>query len=133
MFSNLKLQKLMYIAQVIHMGRNDGERLFDANFEAWDYGPVIPEIYHSLKKFGSSPVKDIFYDAKTFRDDDTRRTVMDDVCDRFLKYSAGDLVEITHSDLGAWAKYYVPGARNIIIEDEALFGEYKERNQITTI
>jgi uncharacterized phage-associated protein len=126
--SNLKLQKMMYITQMIHMGRNEGDCIFDADFQAWDYGPVIPALYHRLKRFGAGPISDVLSRAKKFRDDDARRTVMDDVCQRFLKYSAGDLVEITHYDCGAWAQFYVPGARNITIPSEAIFGEYQTRN-----
>jgi uncharacterized phage-associated protein len=125
--SNLELQKLMYLAQMIHMGRKDGSKLFSGSFEAWDYGPVIPDLYHKLKGYGSESVPDVFDDALSFRADDPRRKIMDDVCERFLKYSAGDLVEITHWKDGAWAKHYVPKARHIRIPDNDIWQEYKSR------
>lgn len=127
--SNLQLQKLMYLAQMIHMGRHGGRRLFDGDFQAWDYGPVEPTLYHKTKRFGSDSVENVFSDARTFRNEDYRRKVMDDVCDRFLKYSAGDLVDITHWDGGAWAKNYVPKARNRAIPDDEIWQEYKDRNR----
>jgi len=126
--SNLQLQKLMYLAQMIYMGRNNGKPLFDGTFQAWDYGPVEPNLYHTVKGYGSGRIPDVFSGALGFEEDDPRRKVMDDVCKRFLKFSAGDLVDITHSDKGAWAEYYTPRARNIIIPDEAIFDEYKRRN-----
>lgn len=126
--SNLQLQKLMYLAQMIHMGRSDGRPLFEGTFQAWDYGPVEPTLYHKVKGFGSGPIKDIFSDALKFEEDDPRRKVMDDICKRFLKYSAGDLVDITHADIGAWAAFYTPRARNVNIPDSAIFDEYKKRN-----
>lgn len=126
--SNLQLQKLMYLAQMIHMGRNDGKRLFKGTFQAWDYGPVESNLYHKVKGFGSGPIPSVFSEALAFEDDDPRRKVMDDVCERFLKFSAGDLVDITHSDKGAWAKHYTPRARNNVIPDEEIFEEYKRRN-----
>jgi uncharacterized phage-associated protein len=126
--SNLQLQKLMYLAQMIHMGRNDGKRLFKGTFQAWDYGPVESNLYHKVKGFGSGPIPSVFSEALAFEDDDPRRKVMDDVCERFLKFSAGDLVDITHSDKGAWAKHYTPRARSIVIPDEEIFEEYKRRN-----
>lgn len=127
--SNLQLQKLMYLAQMIHMGRTGGKRLFDGDFEAWDYGPVEPDLYHKVKVFGSKPIRDIFRGALGFEEDDKRRKVMDDVTKRFLKFSAGDLVEITHWDEGAWAKNYMPSARNVPIPDEDILDEYKCRNR----
>ena len=54
--SNLTLQKMLYIAQVIYLGTFDS-RLFKAEFEAWDYGPVIPEVYHRFKIFGDKYIQ----------------------------------------------------------------------------
>lgn len=129
--SNLELQKMLYLAQLFHMGRNKGEELFKGHFEAWDYGPVCPEIYHKAKIFGSSSVKDIFSNALGFKNDDYRKGVMDDVCEKFLKYKAGDLVDITHWDKGAWAKHYIPKAKNIRIPNEDIWQEYNDRQKTT--
>jgi uncharacterized phage-associated protein len=128
--SNLQLQKLMYLSQMIYLGRTNGGRLFDGDFQAWDYGPVEPSLYHKAKIFGSGHVGDVFTQARFFEEDDPRREVMDDVCDRFLKFSGGDLVEITHWDEGAWARNYVPGARNTPIPDEDILDEYRRRNRV---
>jgi uncharacterized phage-associated protein len=118
----------MYLAQMIYMGRTKGRRLFEGAFQAWDYGPVEPSLYQKAKVFGSGPVQDVFTDALGFDDADPRLKVMDDVCERFLKYTAGQLVDITHSEKGAWAKHYTPRARNVTIPDEDIFDEYKKRN-----
>ena len=112
---------------MIYMGRNNGARLFDGDFQAWDYGPVEPRLYRKVKTFGASPVKDVFHNALKFKENDGRRKIMDDVCDRFLKFSAGDLVDITHWDNGAWARHYVPKARSIRIPDEDILREYQDR------
>ena len=50
--SNLKMQKILYLAHLDYMGKNN-ERLVESSFEAWDYGPVQPELYHKLKRFGA--------------------------------------------------------------------------------
>lgn len=128
--SNLRLQKLMYLAQMIHMGRFNGRPLFEGSFEAWDYGPVEPQLYHKVKTFGAGAVQDVFRKALTFKEDDKRRKVMDDVIERFSSFTAGDLVEITHWDEGAWAKHYIPRARNVTIPDEDILDEYKARNAV---
>lgn len=127
--SNLQLQKLLYLSQMIHLGRHGGKRLFEGSFQAWDYGPVEPKIYHKAKAYGSSPLPDIFYDALTFSDADPRRKTLNDVCDRFLDFTPGELVDITHWPKGAWAAHYVPKARSIVIPDEAIMAEYHERNR----
>jgi len=45
----LKLQKLMYFVCGYYQARM-GEPLIDSTIEAWDYGPVIPEIIKSLDR-----------------------------------------------------------------------------------
>ncbi|MCA3642240.1 MAG: DUF4065 domain-containing protein [Methylobacterium sp.] len=125
--SNLQLQKLLYLAQMIHMGRT-GAPLFNGQFQAWDYGPVEPSIYHRAKAYGSAALPDIFNNALGFEETDQRRKVLDDVCGRFLAFSPGALVDITHSPEGAWASVYSPGAKGVVIPNEAILAEYHARN-----
>lgn len=131
--SNLRLQKLLYLAQMHYMGQTKApERLVDTNFEAWDYGPVSPELYSQIRNFGAEPIPKAMQDfafpgARRFHDDDPRKQTLDEICDKFLSYSPGQLVNITHSPKGAWAKYYQPGVRDISIPDEAIRGEYYDR------
>ena len=51
----LKLIKLCYLGYGWHLGVF-GERLFDEPIEAWDYGPVIPSLYHEFKYYGRLPI-----------------------------------------------------------------------------
>src|SRR5260370_7382775 len=52
----LQMQKLLYLAQGWTLGLT-GDPLFREPIEAWEYGPVVPEIYHSVKMFGASPIR----------------------------------------------------------------------------
>lgn len=54
-FSNLKIQKLVYYSQGFHLGIFNTP-LFEEEIEAWDHGPVVSPLYHSLKKFGSNNI-----------------------------------------------------------------------------
>jgi uncharacterized phage-associated protein len=47
--SNLKLQKLVYYAQGFHLALTE-KPLFDEAIEAWEHGPVVPGLYHKLKR-----------------------------------------------------------------------------------
>jgi len=58
--TNLAIQKILYLAHMGHMGENGGARLLASQFEAWDYGPVEPNLYHKVKFFGDGPIQDIF-------------------------------------------------------------------------
>lgn len=45
--SNIKLQKMMFFA-FINYYLKTGKELFDDNFEAWIYSPVLPNIYKNI-------------------------------------------------------------------------------------
>ena len=46
---NLKLQKLLFYSQTVHLVFNS-EPLFSDEIQAWDYGPVIPSVYEKAKR-----------------------------------------------------------------------------------
>lgn len=64
MLSNLKLQKMLFFSQALHMKLN-GERLFDDEMEAWQFGPVVREVYKKYGVNGSLPIS-------TFKDYNNR-------------------------------------------------------------
>ncbi len=47
--------KLVYIAHSWHLGTTS-EPLINEHPEAWEYGPVIPSLYHEFKIFGNKPI-----------------------------------------------------------------------------
>ncbi|MGI9461323.1 MAG: Panacea domain-containing protein [Alphaproteobacteria bacterium] len=49
MMSNLKLQKLCYLAQGWYVARYD-EVLFDNDIQAWALGPVVVDLYYELRR-----------------------------------------------------------------------------------
>jgi uncharacterized phage-associated protein len=125
--SNLQLQKILYMAQMYHMGRHEGERLVETHFEAWDYGPVSPLLYRKVRMFGASPIEDVFYEARSFKDGDERKAELFEVCDSLLPMRPGALVDLTHRNGGAWANNYVPGVRGIVIPDGEIADEFHSR------
>lgn len=48
--TNMKVQKLLYYAQSLHLALYD-EPLFEEEIQAWRYGPVCPPAYHFYSKF----------------------------------------------------------------------------------
>lgn len=53
--SNLKLQKIVFIAHGFYLAIT-GEPLLNERIEAWPYGPVINDLYHACKKYGSGVI-----------------------------------------------------------------------------
>lgn len=122
--SNLSLQKILYFAHMLHLGRH-GEPLVGESFEAWDYGPVLPSVYHRAKVFGSSPVRNVFHVNDDHMDGDALET-LEEAVRALSDQPAGKLVAITHWEDGAWAKHY-PGGRNKLIPNSDIQEEYHDR------
>ena len=127
--TNLELQKLLYLAQVEHAGMNDGDELVRGPFEAWDYGPVIPNLYRRLKVFGASDVSDVFPRARHIRDESPSATSLDRTWDQFGGAAPGELVQVTHWERGGWAQRYEPGIRSIRIRQEDIIAEAENRRR----
>ncbi|MGA9379780.1 MAG: type II toxin-antitoxin system antitoxin SocA domain-containing protein [Phormidium sp.] len=56
----MKLQKLCYYVQGIYLATHDGEALFEEDFEAWTYGPVIRALYDEYKDYGWKSIQEEF-------------------------------------------------------------------------
>lgn len=128
--TNLQLQKLLYIAHMRHLGVKK-RPLVDGAFEAWDYGPVHPEVYRRARPFGAAPVQNVFHEISDFdgRVDAEAEAIEElDLVYRVLgQSSAASLVAMTHWAEGAWAACYRAGERGIEIPNSAISLEYKKR------
>ena len=123
--SNLKIHKILYFADVSFVGQTSC-RLIDEDFEAWDYGPVLPSLYHHCKAFGSKPVPNIFWDARDISGKD-EANIIKGSWDSLKKLTPGQLVTATHAKNGAWVRKYVPGAMGIAISTQDMIEEYERR------
>ena len=59
--SNLKLQKLLYFVWIEYR-KNTGKKLFDDKIYAWQFGPVVPEVYYDYCAYGGMDI-DRRYDS----------------------------------------------------------------------
>jgi uncharacterized phage-associated protein len=92
--NNLKLQKLLYYAQAWYLAEYD-QPLFDARFEAWMSGPVIPAIYWRFKPFGISPLPP----AEEVPLLDTRTAAfLDDIVAEYLSWTEWELQWQVHRE-----------------------------------
>ncbi|MFZ6731976.1 Panacea domain-containing protein [Undibacterium sp. Ji42W] len=104
----MKLQKLVYYAHGWYAGYRNAP-LINENVEAWQYGPVIPTLYHEFKPFGAGPIgnKAIEYQNGTFREvpapaDPTIRQFLHNIWKSYGQYTGIRLSEMTHADGGPW-------------------------------
>jgi len=123
--TNLALQKILYIAHMIYFGRKN-EPLIRRRFEAWDYGPVEPQLYRRVRAFGADSIQDVFSTEESIKDTPEAK-MLQEACDALLPLRPGQLVALTHRKGGAWEKNYIPGVRGIKIPDADILDEYRVR------
>jgi len=125
--TNLEIQKLLYLAQMIHLGEHGLKSpLFRNAIEAWDLGPVVPAVYHKIKMFGSERVGNVFRATPNIEDDEDSQSIKM-TYDVTRGKSASQLVAITHWEKGAWSKNYRPKMRGVVIPNEDILSEYNDR------
>ena len=97
LISNLKMQKLVYYAQGIHLAMFD-EELFSEEIRAWEHGPVVPELYHEFKSFGRGAIEPNFesFDIDIFTQ--KQKEMLKEVYNTFGQFSAWMLRNMTHEE-----------------------------------
>lgn len=120
--TNLKLQKMLYFADAVHLALFD-KQLFADEIQAWDLGPVIPKVYFRFSKdYGNNP---IHADASNGCTDKELMDFLREVWNIFGKYSASELVNLSHRHL-PWKKRYKEGVKDIIIPKDEIATFYKD-------
>lgn len=104
----MKLQKLMFFAQSWYLKSNHSA-LFDGYFERWQYGPVLPEIYHEFKSFGAQSINEfgtsMWSEYQTVDSSDYQVTeFLEQIISAYGDYSGTQLSWMTHQPETAWSK-----------------------------
>ncbi len=119
----MKLQKLVYFAHGWHLAVCDSEPLTSEEVEAWRFGPVFPSLYRAYKAYGNHPIMDCGDEkaVKKIEADIKTKTVLDAVLEKYGKYTAIQLSNMTHKAGTPWAQTwdgsFCKTIPNEIIED----------------
>lgn len=144
----MKLQKLIYFAHGWYLALT-GKPLIEEHPEAWDYGPVIPSIYHEFKKFGRNPItkrasvlsfptrslKDIlgarFLTPDVEKGDSETQKFLERIWEVYGQLTAIQLSNMTHDTNGAWhkARQMSKGRQGFDIPDDLIKGEFVEKSK----
>lgn len=100
--SNLQLQKIMYFMDIYNLIRTKKRLISDENFSAWDYGPVIENIYRKYSFYASNPIN--IYEETSEEFDDNMRGELYGYIDKLSNMYASYLVEKSHEKNSPWDK-----------------------------
>jgi uncharacterized phage-associated protein len=110
--TQMKLLKLVYFAHGFYAGIT-GDKLVSEPFQAWKYGPVVPELYSEFSNFGTKPInrpsREYDQDFKVWNPYDEPNDVrdlkiLDDVWNVYGKLDGIRLSNLSHDPSGPWAK-----------------------------
>ena len=132
--TNLKLQKLLYFLYTRYLF-DTKTPLFSNRFEAWQYGPVLTEIYDIFKIEGANPIVDLRPDANgkilVVSEEGAFGESFDRVWARYARMSAANLVALAHGEenadyITAWRKTVRDRGIGALMHDEDIMLDGEE-------
>lgn len=108
--TNMALNKIVYFVHCDFLIET-GEPLVSAKIEAWQHGPVFRELYHEFKNWSERPIEaratrvspltgEVEVATVVFGLDEKKK--IEQIIDRYIKFSAAHLRALSHDDDGPW-------------------------------
>lgn len=102
-----KLHKLVYLSQCWHLSLSNGFYLISEDAQAWNYGPVFPDLYYNTLKYGSGVIKDYIKTIdpnKKFIDDEDEQTIklLESIWETYRLTDIVELVSFTNMPGTPW-------------------------------
>lgn len=133
--THMKLQKMVYFAHGLHLAAYDGKPLIVDSVEAWQFGPVIPSIYHKYAIFRDQLIADPdLLEIIKFYDEGIPCLASDaqEICnltwETLAPITAVQLSNWTHLTGSAWSRVYVQGIPHIDIPNELIIKDFEQFN-----
>lgn len=97
----MKVLKLVYISHGFNLAIFD-RPLIKEKVQAWQYGPVIPELYFRLKTNDLDTISVFYNDAQELESDENTKKLLDAVYTKYGKYDGIQLSNLTHQKNTPW-------------------------------
>lgn len=111
--TNMQLQKLVFLSQGFTLGLL-GRPLYHQDTFAWQFGPVVKDLYKSLQKYGRNEVTELLPEAGPTDFGDDEIEIMEAVWQTYGKLSGIELSEITHEPGTPWSQTWAEHQFSVI-------------------
>lgn len=107
--SSMKIQRLIYILYRKYL-KQTGYKLFSENFEAWQYGPVLPNVYCEFQNFKADSItcyalnSDYSVTKVEMKKGTAFYDIFHEVWENYKHYSGVALSNFICKENGAWQK-----------------------------
>lgn len=123
----MQVLKLVYIAHGWNLALFD-RPLIDQPVEAWQYGPVIRDLYNAMKGFGGGYVHGPLGTGFGANGDELTANEDDLIGQVFRLYGRMNgvaLSRITHAANTPWSQVYTPGRHGTVIPTDLISNHYE--------
>lgn len=107
--SNLRLQYLLYFVWIDYYKSTNGSILFNDEFSAWSFGPVIPDVYKEFCAWAGTPITT---KQESFCIFDNDASIIVKTLKNYSCYSNGEMVQMTHEEDKPWSSICRDGSGN---------------------
>lgn len=129
--SPMKLQKLCYYAKGYVLAEKQ-KSIFDENIEAWQHGPVVPDLYREHSSFGWRPINtEINENTQNLIVENEEITeVVNQVVEAYGRYDGAALSTMTHQE-DPWIKARknipIDAGSNEVISDKSMEDFFRKK------
>lgn len=122
----LQVIKLVYIAHGFSLAIFN-EPLLSEPPQAWQYGPVVPSLYHAVKSYGANPITGAIPDDMDPQDlSANARELIAAVYRAYGHLSGIQLSNMTHQQNTPWSLTWNAAGKNSVIPNELIQTHYRE-------
>ena len=121
----LQIMKLVYFCHGWMLGLYK-RPLIKQTVQAWQYGPVVAELYHDLKQYGGDPVQDKINVAEE-RFDELEADLIDQVYSKYGQLSGIELSRLTHAPETPWYQVWSQKGKYSAIPNSWIQEHYAEK------
>ncbi len=101
--TNLKLHKMLYLIDLDYLKEKQMRLISDEFFEAWKYGPVLPDVYNRAKIFGVEPITADYWIVNLNSDTNQEKVgFLINAYDKYKHFTNTELIKRTHARYSAW-------------------------------
>ena len=121
----LQVNKLVYFCHAWMLGIYH-RPLLKQPVEAWRYGPVVPEVYRSLRRYGRYPISSMI----GFGDEEygvAETNIIDQVWEKYSPFSGIQLSAMTHAKGTPWHQVWSKWGQSAVIPDPIIEKYYSEQ------
>ena len=122
--TNMQLQKLVYIAFGFYVAVFNS-RMFDDEIQAWNFGPVIPNLYRALRKYGAGEVSSFIDTDNSIKENSPEMKIIESVWDSYRDFDAIQLSEMTHQEGTPWFAVWKKAKRETKIPLDLIRSHYQ--------